>query len=187
MGFADSVGPMKLRPSSFLILGMLRLGVSSGYAIKKATDVTTRYFWPTSLALVYPELAKLDRHGLVERRDDPHGGRARSAYAVTKRGRAALVNWLRSPHEAPLQFRDEGVLKLYFADALSRRDQRALVGRLRGRARETERQLREEILPLADGLAQDGPRYPAIVARLGADTYAFVQDWLARLEDELDS
>jgi DNA-binding PadR family transcriptional regulator len=187
MGPANSIEPMKLRPSSFLILGMLRLGVSSGYAIKKATDITTRFFWPTSLAAVYPELAKLDRSGLVKRRDDPHGGRSRSAYEMTRQGRAALVKWLRSPHEVPLQFRDEGVLKLYFADALSQRDQQALVRRLRSRARDTEAQLRAEILPLAEALAGDGPQYPAIVARLGADTYAFVQEWLARLEKELDT
>jgi len=106
---------MKLKPPSYLMLGMVRLGVRSGYAIKKATDVSTRAFWPTSLAQVYPELARLERAGLVTRREDPHGARARAAYEITEQGEAALLAWLRSTREAPapVQFRDEGVLGLY--------------------------------------------------------------------------
>jgi DNA-binding PadR family transcriptional regulator len=42
------------------MLGMLRLGARSGYAIKKTADLSTKYFWPTSLAQVYPELARLE-------------------------------------------------------------------------------------------------------------------------------
>ena len=177
---------MKLRPSAYLMLGMLRLGARSGYAIKKAADTSTRFFWPTSLAQVYPELALLERHGLVERRDDPRGGRARSAYDVTEEGQAALLAWLRSTREAPLQFRDEGVLRLFFADALPVEDQLALVRRLRGRARHATEHMRGEIIPMAEALEEAGPRYPAVVARLGADTYAYAEEWLARLEDRLE-
>jgi PadR family transcriptional regulator AphA len=126
---------MKLKPPAYLMLGMLRLGARSGYAIKKATDVSTRVFWPTSLAQVYPELARLERQGLVTRHEDPHGARARSAYELTEAGEAALLAWLRSTRDAPLHVRDEGVLRLFFADALPVEDQVALVRRLRERAR----------------------------------------------------
>ena len=177
---------MKLRPPSYLMLGMLRLGARSGYAIKKAADVSTRFFWPTSLAQVYPELGQLERHGLVTRRDDPQGGRARSAYEITDKGEAALLAWLSSTREAPLQFRDEGVLRLFFADALSDEDQLALVRRLRQRAADAKAHMRDEIVPLANALEQDGTRFPAVVARLGADTYAYAERWLARLEGRLD-
>jgi DNA-binding PadR family transcriptional regulator len=176
---------MKLTPAAFLMLGMVRLGARSGYAIKKAADASTRFFWPTSLAQVYPELARLERGGMLTRRDDPRGARARSAYRLSRRGEAALLAWLRSPREAPTQFRDEGVLRLFFADALPREDQAMLVGRMRERARSAGALLREEIVPVAQTLESDGVRYPALVARLGADTYAFVEQWLARLEDDL--
>jgi DNA-binding PadR family transcriptional regulator len=176
---------MKLRPPSYLMLGMVRLGARSGYAIKKATDVSTRSFWPTSLAQVYPELARLERAGLLTRREDPHGARARSAYEITERGQAALLDWLRSTSETPLQFRDEGVLRLFFADALPDEDQLTLVRRLRERAHSATAYMRREIVPLAEELERTGTRYPAVVARLGADTYAYVERWLARLEAEL--
>jgi DNA-binding PadR family transcriptional regulator len=178
---------MKLTPPSFLMLGMIRLGARSGYAIKKATDTSTRFFWPTSLAQVYPQLARLERSGLLTRHEDPHGSRARSAYALTEQGHAALLSWLRSPREGTTDFRDEGVLRLFFADALPEEDQLALVRRLHERARRAGAHIREEILPLAETLEASGTRYPAHVARLGADTYAFAEQRLAQLAAELES
>jgi DNA-binding PadR family transcriptional regulator len=180
---------MKLKPPAFLMLGMVRLGARSGYAIKKAADTSTHFFWPTSLAQVYPELAQLQRAGLLTRSEDPQGGRARHAYELTEQGQAALLAWLRSyaPKEALAQFQDEGLLRLFFADALPREDQLALVRLLRERIRSASDQMREEILPLAEGFEQSGPRYPALVARLGADTYAYIEQWLARLEAELEA
>jgi DNA-binding PadR family transcriptional regulator len=178
---------MRLKPPAYLMLGMLRLGARSGYAIKKATDVSTRFFWPTSLAQVYPELARLERQGLVTRREDPQGARARSAYEITEKGEAALLEWLRSTLEAPLQFRDEGVLRLFFADALPREDQLTLVRRLRERARIAKAHMRSEIIPLAEAAEQTGTQFPSVVARLGADTYAYAESWLVKLETELDA
>jgi DNA-binding PadR family transcriptional regulator len=177
---------MKLTPPSFLMLGMVRLGARSGYAIKKAADASTRFFWPTSLAQVYPELGRLERAGLLTRRSDPHGSRARSAYELTEQGEVALLAWLCTTHEGTTHFRDEGVLRLFFADALGDEDRLALVRRLRERARGASAHLREEIVPLAETLEESGACYPALVARLGADTCAYTEQWLARLEAELE-
>jgi DNA-binding PadR family transcriptional regulator len=191
IGFAEPVLPirpaqMKLRPSSYLVLGMLRLGAKSGYAIKKATDISTRVFFPTSLAQVYPELARLAGDGLATRREDPHGGRSRSAYELTNQGEEALAAWLRSERFAPTQLRDEGLLRLFLADALPHEDQIALVRRMRDRARAAERWMQTEVLPAAQALERTGSRHPHTVARLGADTYGFTADWLDLLASELE-
>ena len=176
---------MKLRPPSFLMLGLLRMGATSGYAVKKAADVSTRFFWPTSLAQVYPELACLQSAGLVSRREDPHGARARSAYEITDEGQTALLAWLRSEHHTPMQFRDEGMLRLFFADALPAEDRLALVRRLRERTEAAETQMRSEILPVAEALQETGTLFPALVANLGADTHTYVVDRLKILEERL--
>ncbi len=176
---------MKLRPPSYLLLGMLRLGMRSGYAIKRAADVSTKHFWPTSLAQVYPELARLERGGLVVRRDDPHGARMRSSYELTQAGEEALLTWLRSPRFAPPQVRDERLLRLFFADALPRGDQIDLVARLRESDEAAAAWIRAEILPLAQGPEPAGVRFPVAVARLSADIYAYAATRLARLESEL--
>ncbi|HEY7256873.1 MAG TPA: PadR family transcriptional regulator [Solirubrobacterales bacterium] len=176
---------MKLRPASYLILGMVGLGARSGYAIKRAADGSTQFFWPMSLAQVYPELARLQSAGLLRREQDPRGGRERHSYALTEAGSEALAQWLRSSQAESTQFRDEGVLRLFFADALPTGDQRALLHRLRERAAAVTAGTREEILPAARALESAGTRGPALVARLRADTYAYVERWLAREEAEL--
>ena len=179
---------IKLSPTSYLVLGMVRLGVSSGYAIKKIADQSTQNFWPVSLALIYPELARLQEGGLLDRRSDPQGGRARSAYTITERGEAALSAWLRTERVAAVQIRDEAMLKLFMADALADpSDQLELVGRLRERNREKSAALREEIVPQAEAFESQGIRYIGVAARLSADLLAYAEDWLARLEEELES
>jgi DNA-binding PadR family transcriptional regulator len=176
---------MTFRAPTYVVLGMLRLGVKSGYAIKKVADASTQFILPTSLAQVYPELARLEREGLVTRREDPNGSRKRSAYQLTDEGRAALLRWLRSTRVPPFQFRDEGMLRLYFADSLPREDQIALIRRLRERARDAKTHLRRDILPSAESQSPAEVRFPVIAGRMGADTYAYWERWLARLEAEM--
>jgi DNA-binding PadR family transcriptional regulator len=177
---------MKLRPPSYLVLGMVRLGAKSGYAIKKATDISTRVFFPTSLAQVYPELARLERAGLLTRNDDPQGGRSRSAYAITDQGEKALLAWLGSEHFAPTQLRDETLLRLFLADALTHEKQIALIRMMRDRARDAERWMQTEVIPAAQAFERSGPRHPHTVAQLGAETYGFLADRLEQLVSELE-
>jgi DNA-binding PadR family transcriptional regulator len=178
---------MKLRPASYLVLGMVRLGARSGYAIKKAADISTRVFFPISLAQVYPELAGLETGGLVTRRDNARGGRARSAHHLTDDGERALLAWLRSERLGPVQLRDDGLLRLFLADALPLDEQIALVRRMSERARAAERWMQSDALPAARAQEGAGYRHPHTVARLGADTYTFHAEWLERLAGELEA
>jgi DNA-binding PadR family transcriptional regulator len=183
---ARSPLPIKLSPTSYLVLGMVRLGIGSGYAIKKVADQSTQNFWPISLALIYPELARLEGAGLLKRRSDPQGGRARSAYTITAKGEKALTAWLRSAKAAPVQIRDEAMLKLFLADALEDEDQLQLIRALRERNREKKEVLQDEIVPRAEAFEAQGIRYVAVAARLSADLLEYAEGWLARLEKELE-
>jgi DNA-binding PadR family transcriptional regulator len=186
-GQASEPAAIKLSPTSYLVLGMVRLGVTSGYAIKKLADRSTQNFWPTSLALIYPELARLEQGGMLNRRSDPQGGRERSAYTITERGEEALSAWLRAEREMAVQMRDEAMLKLFLADALAEPSDRLdLVRRLRQRNGAKKAALREEIVPQAEAFESAGIRYVAVTARFSADLLAFAEDWLARLEEELE-
>jgi DNA-binding PadR family transcriptional regulator len=182
-----SSAPIKLTPTSYLVLGMVRLGVGYGYAIKKVADRSTQNFWPTSLAQVYPELARLEKAGLLSRRSDPQGDRARSAYSITGKGEKALRAWLRSPRLAPAQMRDEGLLRLFFADALEGEDQLQLIRMLRERNHALVDELRSEIIPRAEAFESQGIRYLAISARFLGDFMAFAEEWAARLEAKLEA
>jgi DNA-binding PadR family transcriptional regulator len=175
---------MRLKPSSYLILGMLERGVETGYAIKRTVDLSTRFFWAASLAQVYPELAALEEDGYILSEDEPHGARPRKVHQLTDKGRSALDDWLRSERTPELEFRDEGLLRLFFADALPAEEALALVRRLRAGAEEMEREFRAEIMPVAEAAAS---RFPLIAAREGADYFAWRASWFRRLEEELEA
>ncbi len=182
-----SPAPIKLTPHSYLILGMVRLGISSGYAIKKAADGSTQNFWPISLAQVYPELARLEGAGLLARRNDPQGGRNRSAYSITDKGEEALRAWLCSPTMAPAQMRDEALLRVFFADALEGEDQLKLIRMVRERNHSLVDELRREIIPAAETFESQGIHYLAVSARFLGDFMAYAEGWVARLEAQLEA
>ena len=173
---------MRLKPSSYLILGMLSRGVETGYAIKRTVDLSTRFFWAASLAQVYPELAALEEGGYVVSTDEPRGARPRKLHSLTDEGRTALREWLRSERTPEFEFRDEGLLRLFFADAMTPKEALELVERLRLRAEELDRVFRAEILPLAQGASG---RFPLIAAREGAEYFEWRAAWFRKLENEL--
>jgi DNA-binding PadR family transcriptional regulator len=132
-------------------------------------------------------LARLEEQGYIAGSDESRGARPRKAYRLTKKGETALEEWLRSSRMPDFEFRDEGLLRLFFADALPADDAIALVRRLRERAEAVDRSFREEILPLAESAPEQGFRYPLVAARLGADYYAWRAAWFAQLETELSA
>ena len=105
-----------LSPTGYVVLGMLRLGVRTGYDIKQLVDKSTRFFWAASYGQIYPELKKLEEAGLIKGASDPQGGRRRRAYDLTAKGERALDAWLRSPDTPPVETRDSALLKLFFHD-----------------------------------------------------------------------
>jgi DNA-binding PadR family transcriptional regulator len=174
---------VKLKPISYMVLGMLRLGATSGYAIKKAADAGATTIWPVSLAQVYPELARLEGGGLVTRREDPQGARARAHYELTETGEEALLAWLRSTHEVPFQFRIEGMLRFLFADAAPREDQMEMVRRAQERLRDYrlhmyDKDLRGALMDFEEG----GIRMPVLAGLFGEALLQRGEEWLAQLE-----
>jgi DNA-binding PadR family transcriptional regulator len=175
-----------LKPSSYLILGLVRGGMTSGYAIKRFIDETRMpVFWATTLAQIYPELAHLEDAGYLSSTDDPHGARQRRAYSLTPTGERALMAWLRRAQVPPMELRDEGLLRLAFADNLPRDEAIALVGRLRARSEEAAREFRDEIVPIGEALRAGGLRFPVVIGQIGADYHAWAAERLRALEAEL--
>ena len=69
-----------LSGTGYVILGMLALGVRTGYDIKAIVDRSTRFFWAASYGQIYPELRRLEEAGLVEGKSSPTGARKRKEY-----------------------------------------------------------------------------------------------------------
>ena len=177
---------MALKTSSYMILGLIRGGVTSGYAIKRFIDEQRMsVFWATTFAQIYPELGQLEEAGYLTHREDPQGARQRRAYSLTDKGERALMSWLRRSGVPPMELRDEGLLRLAFADHIPRQDAIELVRRLRERSEEAEREFREEIIPLGEALRSAGLRFPVEIGRMGGAYHAWAVEHLGRLEAEL--
>jgi PadR family transcriptional regulator AphA len=170
----------ELSPTAYVILGMIRKEARSGYEIKSAVDHTTRFFWVASYGQIYPELKRLAKAGLIAGVDSPTGGRRRTVYEITAAGKEALETWLRMP-PTTFEMREEGLLKLFFADALPRPEAVETLRAMRAHRLAVSAQLRA-MEPKA--LEQDDP-FPLMVLRGGIEFTEWFADWCERMEQQL--
>jgi DNA-binding PadR family transcriptional regulator len=171
---------MDLSSTAHVILGMLSWRPMSGYEIKSLVDKSTRNFWAASYGQIYPELRKLSAAGLIEGKADPHGGRRRNVYRLTPAGGRELEAWLAVDAEV-FETRDEGLLKLFFAEAGG---SEAAIQALDAKRREHERVLArlEEIEASGrpDGFAHE-------VLRYGIECNRWQAEWCERTMRELEN
>src|SRR5438874_8292699 len=153
----------RLSGTAVAVLGLLALRPRSGYEIKQTLDQTTRFFWNASYGQIYPEVRRLADAGLVEGEAAPRGDRARTVYRLTPKGRRRLKGWL-AESDFRVDIRDEGLLKLFFADLLSGEAALELVRSRRAVHERTLEQLRqiESGPPFVGGRA-----YPDVVLSYG--------------------
>jgi PadR family transcriptional regulator AphA len=163
---------MKQTAVTPVVLGLLALGPRSGYDIKTVVDRSTRFFWAASYGQIYPELRRLEADGLVCGEDSPSGGRERRVYELTDAGRQALEQWLLGP-TTTIEYRDESLLRLFFADALPREQ---ALGLLEGRRRGHEEYLR--VLRAIEALPGGrDPDFVDLVLRWGIDFNEWGRQW----------
>jgi PadR family transcriptional regulator, regulatory protein AphA len=165
-----------LTATARVILGLLGLAPRTGYDVKRVTDISTRFFWRASYGQIYPELARLETAGLVRAREEPHGRRRRRVFELTPGGRDALDEWLRGTDDL-FELRDEGLLRLFFGERLSREQLIELARRRRwvfAGAGQRLAEIGREVGPL------EGP--DAEVLRYGIELMAWNTAWWADLE-----
>jgi DNA-binding PadR family transcriptional regulator len=170
----------QLSATAYVILGFVRNEPRSGYEIKAVVDNSTRFFWAASYGQIYPELKRLSEAGLIVGSDAPTGGRKRTVYEITADGEEELRAWLRQDPET-FEMRDEGLLKLFFADALPREEALQILRTMRDRRRAVNEQLRT-IEQLKGEI--DDP-FPMIVLQGGLEFTEWFADWCERMEARL--
>ena len=171
------MAPQTVSPTGYVVLGMLRLGVRTGYDIKQLVDKSTRFFWAASYGQIYPELKKLEEQGLVTSTEDPQGGRQRRAYEITAAGAEALDSWLKQPKEVAIETRDSALLRLFFADHLPPADAAAIARAAGERHAEIVRTL-EQLEP-PEGMTRT-------VRDFGLDFHRWCAERFAQMEKDLE-
>ena len=170
----------QLSATAYVILGMIRSGPKSGYEIKALVDETTRFFWAASYGQIYPELKRLSEAGLVAGADAPTGGRRRTVYEITADGEEELKAWLRQP-PGTYEMREEGLLKLFFADVLPPQEAVEILRAMRAHRLSVSKQLRA-MEPVA--LEKEDP-FPLLVLRGGIEFTEWFADWCERMEAQI--
>ncbi len=166
---------MDLSATAYVILGLLRDRPRSGYEIKAAVDRSTRFFWAASYGQIYPELKRLEELGLVRGSERAQGRRSRTVYVLTPSGRRELVRWLSEP-AGLLELRDEGLLKLFFADALPPEATPAMLAAKRDRHAATVERLRE----IERQAAAESADFECMVLRFGIEMNEWIAEWCER-------
>jgi DNA-binding PadR family transcriptional regulator len=174
----------RLSPTARVILGVLGLGPRTGYDIKKLTDVSTRFFWSASYGQIYPELRRLGAAGLVAA-DQPEGARRRRVYRLTDAGRRALEDWLTADGRLDFEYRDEGLLKLFFGDLLSEEEVLTNVRRLCAQHEAVLAHFRELAAGLAEERERDPAVFPYVALDYGIEFMEWVVGWCRDLERDL--
>ena len=107
---------LRLGPTSYLVLGMIAMrGPSTPYDLKRFVQLTVANFWPFPHTQLYAEPQRLAEAGLLEETRE-ESGRRRRHYMITETGRRRLAEWLSEPVATPTEYRDLGLLKLFFAE-----------------------------------------------------------------------
>lgn len=111
-----------------VLLGLICMGPSSGYDLKRTFSTTPLGVYQPSSGALYPALARLAGKGLIERQA-PHGptepGRRRLVYQATPSGRTANITWLRVPISPMTVSRDLGLhlMRFVMMEGLLSRDE----------------------------------------------------------------
>jgi PadR family transcriptional regulator AphA len=174
-----------LTPTARVILGMLKLGVRTGYDIKKAIDTSTRFFWGASFGQIYPELRRLREEGLIEGRDVPRGQVKRTVYELTPAGEKALREWLTDTENFTFEMRDENLLRLFFGDALSRDEVISNLRATQGFLELVLARLREIEVVARTGFATEEQLHPYLALQYGIGLITWMRDWYAQTERHL--
>ena len=121
--------------------------------------------------------------GLIKAEDASRGNRERTLYHLTAKGRQALHAWVADGTVQAVEIRDEMLLKLFFADAMSGKETVKHLGAMRRRHQEVAAGLREHE-PM---VAATPHRMKYEVLKFGVALHEWCADWYGRLSKDLES
>jgi PadR family transcriptional regulator, regulatory protein AphA len=173
-----------LSPTATIILAFLGFGPRSGYDIKQSVEISTRFFWGASFGQIYPELHRLEQAGLVE--IESEGGRRRKVYRLTPAGERTLDEWLRGDGDL-FQYRDEGLLRLFFSDLADPETVLANIRQMREWREQSVAFFREQIEPIAHEDVEFGYHFPQRALEFGIAWLDAQAEWLRQLETSLST
>lgn len=154
--------------TKYAILGLLTWMPMSGYDIKKLVEMSLAHFWSESYGALFPTLNRLVEGGLATKQLDPSsGGRRRTVYRITERGRRAFDSWLSEATDPP-RVRNELLMKFFLTSRRNTAESIRLLEEYRDQQRERLDVFRESEAILARALR--GGEVPKEITAILDDT-----------------
>jgi DNA-binding PadR family transcriptional regulator len=172
-----------------ILLGLICMSPASGYDLKRIFAVTPMGIYQPSSGTLYPALHRLQLRGLIQAQGpfgpDGESARHRRVYEPTPAGRAAHVDWLRTPVDPATVGRDLGLhlMRFVMMEHLFPRDEvvaflRRLADALAAFTSEMERyRAAADQGDLSDG-ADPGDRFPRLALDHGLAVHRTSLRWV---------
>jgi PadR family transcriptional regulator AphA len=182
--------PKKISPTAYAILGLLAARPWSAYEIARhmKTSSNLSFVWPRAESKIYQAPKALEEAGWASSRKAKTGGRTRTVYRITAKGRRALRAWLDEP-AAPPHVELEDALKVAYATAGDIDQLRASLRRIRVRTLEATT---DRVIPAMEGVLERDFAIPerahtsALVAELVGRVAGAITDWALWAEDAIE-
>src|SRR5918999_158925 len=111
--------PDALRTTSYAVLGLLAIRPMSGYELTAFAAMSVGHFWPMHRSLIYRELGSLERAAYVAGTDVVQQRVPdKRVFALTEAGRRVLEAWLATPGFEPARYKNEFLVKFFFASRM---------------------------------------------------------------------
>jgi PadR family transcriptional regulator AphA len=168
----------ELTAVSYVVLGLVGEGGAGAHDLVQMMRRGGVYY-AVSPSQVYAEPKRLERLGYLTAREEPGRTRPRKVYSLTKRGRAAVRDWMSAPAAFP-RLQHEGAVRVMCGDLAGGR---RVLESLRGMRPEIERVL-EDVATMQER-AQEFPHRSANLALnnwFGRRWCELLLDWLDEAE-----
>lgn len=105
----------KMVNKDLIILGMIFLMPSHGYQLKKnIRDTFGNPYFKINNNVLYPALAKMEKNGLIEGKEEPGKGINKKVYNITKKGQEHLLGLVAQPAKPGIDNFDFMVQAVFF-------------------------------------------------------------------------
>jgi DNA-binding PadR family transcriptional regulator len=173
-----------LTTTSYGVLSVLAIRDYSTYELARQMRLSLHYMWPRAESNVYAESKRLVAAGLAKARTEWNGGRRRTIYSISDKGRAALTDWLAAPSSRQ-RYESEAVLKVFFAENGTREDLLASIRAVREDAIAALVHFQQATDPYERDEGEHPQRFAvsALVARLLSEQQSATARWAAWAEE----
>jgi len=126
-------------PTSYALLALLSLKPWSAYELTGFMRTSNlRAIWPRAESRLYAEPKNLVAQGLASSKVERRGGRNRTVYGITPKGRRALGGWLKQPSKR-FSYEGEAMLKVSFGDMADLDELARTIEEIRAEAEDDQR------------------------------------------------